>query len=316
MIDDQSLGPVDLRTSLIKARAAVDQHWRERMASGHEPTETELTITYCEAAKSRITYVQFNPAQEGRVGADWFWWFLDSSGECFGVLIQAKKLLRRGSRWHIDFGYQSGHRRQLYKLLDAADLLDVPAAYVLYCGDTEYRRELACGPQHVAFPCPLCERSSVSALSGPCAKYAVEYDWTAERAFQRADPLEDLIAPEGDDPRVLDLNIRAVPSDLREFLLRPQSGARQVAKRFFAQVTNLRREAFATAVSLLAPPISGRIFEVTPTDQGHFGLAYYDHVLRGLRHSLPDDIRALIQDGEVPDSNEYAGLAGIAVVLL
>ena len=216
--------------------------------------------------------------------------------------------LRRGSRWHIDFGYQSGDRRQLYKLLDAADLLEVPAAYVLYCGDTEYRRELACGAQHVALPCPLCERSSVSALSGPCAKYAVEYEWTAERAFQRADPLEDLIAPEGDDPRVLDLNIRAVPSDLREFLLHPQSGARQVAKRFFAQVANVRREAFATATSVLAPPISGRIFELTPTDQGHFGLAYYDHVLRGLRRSLPDDIRALIQDGELPDRTSAAQL--------
>ena len=124
--------PPDLRTSLIEARSAVDRHWRQRILSGHEPTETELTVAYCEAAQPRITYVQFNPAEEGRVGADWFWWFIDGSGECFGVLVQAKKLLRRGSRWHIDFGYQSGDRQQLYKLLDAADLFDVPAAYALY----------------------------------------------------------------------------------------------------------------------------------------------------------------------------------------
>ena len=284
------------------------------MLSGHEPTETELTVTYCEAAKPRVTYVQFNPAEEGRVGADWFWWFLDSSGECFGVLVQAKRLLWRSSRWHIDFGYQSGDRRQLYKLLDAADLFDVPAAYALYCGDVEYRRGLQCGPNHVELPCAPCTRSSVSALSGPCAKYIVEYEQSAEEAFQRSVPLEDLIAPDGDDPQVMDLNIRSVPDELRKFLLNPQTGARRVAKRFFAQAASMRREVFAGVTDLLAPPTARRVFEITPIDQGHFGLPYYDHILRGLRLSLPEEVQSLLRDGTMPRSGEFVGLGGVAVV--
>jgi hypothetical protein len=318
--NDQLTGPLlrppDLRTSLANARSAVNEHWRQRILSGHEPTETELTVTYCEAAKSRITYVQFNPAQEGRVGADWFWWFLDSSGECFGVLVQAKKLLWRGSRWHIDFGYQSGDRQQLHKLLDAADLLDVPAAYALYCGDIEYRRGLPCGPQHVELRCPLCERASVSAISGPCAKYIVEYEQTAEDAFQRSVPFEDLVAPVDEDPKVFDLNMRTVPRDLRDFLLTPQTGAREVAKRFFAQVANMRREVFSAASSVLVPPVARRVFQVTPSDRGHFGLAYYDHVLRGLKYALPDEIRAFVRGGDIHPGGAFAGLGGIAVVHL
>ena len=57
----------------------------------------------------------------------------------------------------------------------------------------------------------------MSALSGPCAKYIVEYEHTAEEAFQRSDPLEDLIAPEGDDPQINDLNIRSVPDNYASF---------------------------------------------------------------------------------------------------
>jgi hypothetical protein len=50
------------------------------MLNDHEPSEEELTVTYIEAASARISYAQFNPREEGRVGADWFWWFLDSTG--------------------------------------------------------------------------------------------------------------------------------------------------------------------------------------------------------------------------------------------
>jgi len=154
----------------------------------------------------------------------------------------------------------------------------------------------------------------VSALSGPCAKYIVEYEQTAEEAFQRSVPLEDLIAPEGDDPQVMDLNIRRVPDELREFLLNPQTGARRVAKRFFAQAASMRREVFAGVTDLLVPPIARRVFKITPIDQGHFGLPYYDHILRGLRLSLPEEVRSLLRDGTMPRSGEFVGLGGVAVV--
>jgi hypothetical protein len=156
----------------------------------------------------------------------------------------------------------------------------------------------------------------VSALSGPCAKYIVEYEWTAEQAFERSAPFEDLVAPADDDSGVLDLNLHALPSDLREFLLNPQTGARQVARRFFAQAAEMRFTAFAAATSALAPPVVGRVFEVTPLDHGHFGLSYYDHILRGLRFSLPDEVRALVLNHETVEPGIFAGLGGVAVVHL
>ena len=76
----------------------------------------------------------------------------------------------------------------------------------------------------------------------------------------------------------------------------------------------MRREVFAAVTDLLAPPVARRVFEVTPIDPGHFGLPYYDHILRGLRLGLPEEVRSLLRDGTMPSSGEFVGLGGVAVV--
>ena len=78
----------------------------------------------------------------------------------------------------------------------------------------------------------------------------------------------------------------------------------------------MRREVFAGVTDLLAPPVARRVFEITPIDQGHFGLRYYDHILRGLRLALPEEVQSLLRDGMVPRSGEFVGLGGVAVVYI
>ena len=56
------------------------------------------------------------------------------------------------------------------------------------------------------------------------------------------------------------------------------------------------------------------VLEVIPIDQGHFGLPYYDHILRGLRLSFHEEVRSLLRDGTMPSSGEFVGLGGVAVV--
>ena len=122
MLDDAS--DEALRLALTYARVKVDEQWRSRMLNGEEPTEPELTVTYIEAASPKVRYAQFNPREEGSTGADWLWWFLDKSGACFGMLIQAKKLKRIDGHWRIDFGFMSGDELQLTKLLRSSNHLE------------------------------------------------------------------------------------------------------------------------------------------------------------------------------------------------
>lgn len=142
-----------------------------RAAQGHGAKEETLTEILLAAASDRVRYVEFNGAEEASVGADWLWWFVDESGECLGLLVQAKRLKLKGSKWKIDFGYRSGGESQMQKLLDASTHLGVASAYVLYCGDWAYRGDLTCGPRHTGESCNLCDRAGVSMLAGLCAKY-------------------------------------------------------------------------------------------------------------------------------------------------
>ena len=54
------------------------------------------------AAYSQIEAIEFTRREEGVVGADCLWWWLDRNGECYGMLVQAKKLHRRVDGWFID----------------------------------------------------------------------------------------------------------------------------------------------------------------------------------------------------------------------
>lgn len=314
----------DVRDALKAGREAVDSHVGVRASQGHESREDTLTeILLANAARpGRVRYAQFNQNEEGAVGADWLWWFVDDTGEGFGLLVQAKRLKFDRSQPAIDFGYQSGGESQMDKLFRAADTFGVPAAYVLYCGDRSFRKDLRCGPEHAEVSCNLCDRAGVSIVAGLCASEAVKNNapvavidlggsGAARDAFTASIPLEDLADARPTALQVADPNLDLVSNELTSFLLTPQAGARQVAKQFFEGVSHVRRSSFSQAAPAPTVVASTPIFDEVPGDTGHFGVAHFGHILRGLRSAPPAEVLAVVGGEELPAG--YEDLAGVAV---
>ena len=301
-----------VRGALASARGEVDRHWDARAASGTGVKEETLTDILLTAAGDPVRYADFSKHEEALVGADWLWWFVDPSGECFGLLVQAKVLKREGNKWVAGFDYRSGGDSQMAKLLRAARDMEVSAAYVLYCGSAEHRTGLACGRSH-RDGCDRCARSGVSVVSALCAQCLSGLDRDAVRIFETSEPLEDLADPSRSSLRVPDLNFKVVGDDLKAFLRDPQTGARQVAKAFFKQVSDLRSLAFRRAGDPVVRYDSSQMFTDLPPDPGHFGVPYFEHVLRGLRTGLPAEIEDLLPGAPVQPDSVYAGLRGVAV---
>jgi len=62
-----------------------------RETQGHSWDEVTATQQLCMAASPPIVYAEFTGTQEDGVGADWLWWWIDTTGEAFGMLVRAKK---------------------------------------------------------------------------------------------------------------------------------------------------------------------------------------------------------------------------------
>lgn len=104
-------------------------------------TEPEVTSVSVTEGRPHVQVVMFNQNQEGRgpnaLGADYLWWWLDGrSGECFGMLVQAKRLTFVGGEWRVDISHRGGE--QLRTLLRTARQLQVPAVYSIYTGGLVY----------------------------------------------------------------------------------------------------------------------------------------------------------------------------------
>jgi hypothetical protein len=56
-------------------------------------------------------YADFTRHEEAAVGADWLWW-VDDASECFGMLVQAKRLHCKGNTWTIDFQANKGEQNE------------------------------------------------------------------------------------------------------------------------------------------------------------------------------------------------------------
>jgi hypothetical protein len=276
-------------------------------------------------AADRVRFVEFNRTQEALVGADWLWWFVDETGECFGLLVQAKRLKLKGSRWTIDFGYRSGTESQMVKLLDASTHLGVAAAYVLYFGDRTYRGNLTCGPEHSAGSCNLCDRAGVSVLAGLCAQYlSIGSDLdavvdlglgdVARAAFEASIPLEDMADPRPTDLRVEDLNLSVATQEVSEFLMTPQAGARQIAKQLLDHVSEMRSRVLSHGAVTEGAIATAPIFRVLPADTGPYGVPYLEYILRGLRSALPAEVLRAVEGRGAEPPEGYGDLAGIVLV--
>ena len=100
----------------------------------------------------RVLVRRFAVRDESLNGADWEWW-LGSHGRWAGMRVQAKKLDANGDRY-VNLRHEVGDppRRQIDILRRDAQRVGLPAAYVLYNGDSLARASWGpspCGHQEV-----------------------------------------------------------------------------------------------------------------------------------------------------------------------
>lgn len=216
---------------LTRARVAAERHmavfelvddaWKEE-------TVTELVLA---GAWPEVRWASFTRHQESTTGADWFWWWVDASGACFGMLVQAKRV-----KWSpagspsIDFAYNAGKQRT--DLLQTAKLFGVPAVYALYAGTPHPARTVYCPEDPHPGPgqrCDRCHRASVSLYAASLVTVnARTAAARARRAMQLAYPLEDAadLAPTRWTTRAAHAATTAAPHS-----------SRAVAKRLMEQIT-------------------------------------------------------------------------------
>lgn len=275
---------------------------------------TEETVTEVAIHKGTpfVKVVPFNKSQEGVVGADWLWWWLDrQTEECFGMLVQAKRLKHERMSWTLDIRQRKG--QQLKDLLASAKQLEVPAVYAVYTGGPIFRRDLPCLHGDQA-ECRTCERMAITLTSAYqlCAMHSPRD--TATLLLNEGITLEDLVDPDQQAGTVEDLNLDDLEvGELRDFLIEPQSGPREVAKRIFRAVSLHRRGAFSQATVEQTTLAGAKLFPDVPLDRGHFPGPYFEHFLNGLRTSPPAYVLDLLADAEA--SNEVqAAVAGVVLI--
>lgn len=312
----QKLGgppPATLLEALTRIRERAETHMdrqdRERLGWTEEAV-TEVAIA---AGTPFVKPIPFNRPQESVVGADWLWWWLDrTSQECFGMLVQAKRLKRDKSGWRLDVSHGGGRQRR--NLLDSADFFDVPAIYGIYMGGLIFRRDLACTHGGLN-PCPTCKRMAITMM--PALSLAPEWsqDALAAVSFAEGVPLEDLGDPEKPAGFVRDVNFRELkPGDLRSFLIDDQLGPREVAKHIFKSISIRRSSQHSAAVAERLELAGEQVFYELPRDRGHFPVAYFPHILRGLRGTPPDYLQDIIA-GFPPPREVSQSAAGVVLVV-
>ncbi|MGC2652139.1 MAG: hypothetical protein WA317_00745, partial [Mycobacterium sp.] len=114
--------------------------------------------------------------------------------------------------------------------------------------------------------------------------------------------------------------------ELDDFLTIPQTGARAVTRALIDRVLRVRAGHFSavSAPTNTGPRDGGHewlgpVFQQLPTDAGHWGAPYFEHLLKPLRHSPPGYVLEIDSDEFDADrlaSNMPDNVAGIVVVRL
>ncbi|GAB3428387.1 DUF6615 family protein [Flindersiella endophytica] len=294
----------DVLGAFTRIREAAEQHMDERERRKLDWSEETVTEVCSHMGYPEVRVIPFTRRQEGTIGADYLWWFLDqTSSICFGMLVQAKRLTRQNGQWKVDIRHKMG--KQLADLVATADQLHVPAMYGVYTGGQVFRADLNCF--HDKAPdCLGCRRMAISVISAYQLDTVMSAVDTADIVFNESLPLEDLVDPSLPGGLVWDVNLKKIPpGQLRDFLRKDQDGPREIAKRIFKAVCEHRMGAF-TAAS--AEPISvpgAPLFPEVPEDSGHFPGPYYRHFLQGLRESTPAYVRQLRHSQERDEASGY-----------
>lgn len=295
-----------------RIRETAEAFMDKRDLAGDGWHEEAVSAVAVIEGRPEVDVVEFSRNQEGRgpnaLGADYLWWWIDSATEeCFGMLVQAKRLTRSaGGDWLVDVTHREG--KQLGDLIRTSEELGVPAVYAVYTGGRVFREQLPCthnaepdpDPEPAPRPeaadeCLSCRRMTISmATAYQLRQGAYDPKMTADLVVSESIPVEDLVDPAVPSPPVWDLNLDKLRDPrLREFLLKPQGGSREIARRIFRLVANHRRGAFSADVAEVLPFPGAPLFTDVPEDTGHFPGPYYRHVLQGLRTSPPTYLEAL-----------------------
>lgn len=307
----------DVGAAFRAARLAAEEHMIAMDDAGSTWHETTITGIVLQHAHPTVKFVDFSQRQEGATGADWLWWWVDESGEAFGMLVQAKRL-KIGHRWTIEFSYPDGTGSQRDKLFATAWELGVPPVYGLYLGTQAYRAPVTCGrADHDDSDCLACRMATISLLPAILATLGggMNSDNDAIWAVEHAIPFETLVDPAEQPDCAHDLNLALVDDELRDLLLASQHGARQVAKALFERVSSVRAMQFSAVSKLIIEGDSEQLFDRYPSDRGHLGVAYFEHILRGLRTAAPAYVLDVLADQPVPPTVTDL-VEGIVVVQL
>ncbi len=305
----------DVAEALIRARLRAEAHMGTADEAGFPWGEETVTEILLAAAHPQFVSVVFNKHQEGRVGADWLWWWVDDSGEAFGALIQAKRL---HADWTIDFKYRDG--AQMALLRRSALALEVPDVYVLYLGAREFRMAM---PVDSADHYRVLRRhnAGVSYVPGWIVRSYTTYPGPVvetPRVISKSAPLEHLAFQNSSPSSWARVNEAALQPPLRSLLTEPQMGARLVARSLLDLVASRRAEQFrgATVDPPSSEPATHDLFGELPADPGHDGEPFLGAILKGLRPELPAYVQQALEGEPVELPVDAPSVVGMTVVRL
>lgn len=301
----------EIQEAFHRARVSAQKHMAVMDIAGDTWGEVPVTAILLAAGAPTIKFATFTQQhQEPLVGADWIWWWVDSNGEAFGMVVQAKRLKKLPKGWEIDFDYKNGAQRAA--LLESAFDLRLPAMYALYLGTPVWRDGAFCQASKHSESCVSCDRSTVSMLPAIVTTAALGvHSVEVSLALDATLPLEAIADPAIRVDPVWDSNLRDLEPDVAEFLREPQMGARRVAQLIFERVTYVRAMGFSGAAGTSLLRGTEQVFPNIPDDFGHFSRRYWPEILDGLRRKAPDYVLDLIADQPLPDhiSSRFAGIA-------
>lgn len=330
--------------AICKGVAAVIEAYDQEavlLGAKKRPGEVELTAHLLKVTFPPMVHLKFNPqSQEPRVGADWLWWFVSSTGVCFGLLIQAKILRGVPGRRHIGFEHESKTGGvQFDRLLESADALGVPATYVMFYGPAHTRPDLVAAAERTTHASPW-EPMTVGMLdalvfhnelfgfdpvgrasfwaggrAAPGDEVTFTHDWVAQRAFAYSRPL--LALADGAATFLWEKLPAIYPGfeSIDTLLNTEQHGPARVASAVVDYLAGIAGGQFSHATSAPVPVLDDDepVFTELPDHRGHFGRSYLPYLLRGYRRRPPAYVRDILNGGELTRPLP-ANVAGVAVV--
>lgn len=312
-----------VETAFRRAREHSVQHMAACEKALLHWGEMSITEIVMSRAATAVSVVPFTQPAEATSGADWIWWWVDADS-AYGMLVQAKRLNVHRGKWRFDFGYRSSAGSQQSSLRATAASLDLVPVYALYLGTGDYRNWERCSDDHRVRRCPSCVKRSVSLMPALLADSVIVND--SATTYERSVALEEMWLPGTSSPLFIPGLSRQLDPELVNFLLTPQRGVRAVAKSTIDRILSVRAGQFS-ADSPSAPSTMhdgnhdrlGPVFPNLPSDSGHWGVPYFQHVLGPLRHVPPDYVLEIesreFDVGEV-SSNMPGDVAGVVVVRL